>query len=909
MSAARRWAPTVLAACFLFYFGVQFYCDFRRPEPMGAVLLFEGGSQTAVRPQSDPPSGAIVESIAPDSPAARAGLRPSDRIRFAGGRPIATRLDWMAIDANLQPGRPLPLVIRRVDAGGSRDVSTDLILQWGHWADWRSEGGGLLLAIRATQAVSLLLAFVLAAKRPSQAAARRGVWLLATLGIFSIVLPSRFAAVWREIPPPFAQLLWIPFLSNAGVGAVFLTFFASFPRPLVRSRAAWAALWTPIAIGVAWYAWFGVLLIQERAISAAAGDFTLALLAANLAYLVAGVAALAWNYRRLDVNERRRVRVLMLGVTSGTVAAAPLAMGYWFGPRADFAHSSYLSSPVFALGTILILLLPLSLTYAVLRHRLFDVSVIIRIGVRYALARGVLAALMPAIAVAMIADALVHADRPLASIVAARAPMYLALAAAAWIAYRRQRHWLDAIDRRFFREKYDAHHLLRQLAADIRQARSLDRAAPKAVAQIEAALHPEFAAVIVRRAGARQFETLSASPAGRAPAALPASFAVVGLLRVLRKPIELELGESGWIQQQLPAVEAECLRAQGIDLVVPIAMADREVGAPGGEDGPSEVVLALGAKRSEEPYSQEDLLLLTTIADALALLVELGAGEASSDAAQLLAGRYRIDRELGRGGMGTVYAATDTALARAVAVKVMRIEIAGAPGAAARFQREARAAASFAHPNVVTVHDFGMMSGGAQAFLVMELLQGRTLRDALRSDGPIAPRRTLAILEGVCAGVDAAHQLRLVHRDLKPENIFLCVRDDRETAKILDFGIAKALPLNASADQPEFLTGGGLIGTVEYMAPEQLRGEAPSPAWDLWALSVIACEMLAGAHPFAGAPVADAPRLASYRAFVADRLDAIPGGVALFIRALALDPSQRPRSASALFAELSAALG
>jgi len=351
----------------------------------------------------------------------------------------------------------------------------------------------------ATQAVSLLLAFFLAVKRPSQATARRAVWLLATLGIFSIVLPSRFADAWRAIPPPFNLLLWIPFLSNAAVGAIFLTFFASFPRPLLWRRWQWTVLWTPIAIGLAWYARFGALLLRQGDIGATVGDWTMALLAANLLYLIVGVGALVWNYRRLDVSERRRVRVLMIGVTSGAAAGAPLAIAYWTGTRADFAHSSYLASPLFAFGTILILLLPLSLTYAVVRHRLFDVSVIVRIGVRYALARGVLGALMPAIAAAMVVDALLHGDQPLTQIVVSRAWIYLGLAAAAWIAYRRQRNWLEAIDRRFFREKYDAHRLLGELAADIRQARSLDRVAPKAVAQVEAALHPQFASVMIRR--------------------------------------------------------------------------------------------------------------------------------------------------------------------------------------------------------------------------------------------------------------------------------------------------------------------------------------------------------------------------------------------------------------------------
>ena len=914
MTKARRWAPTVLASCFLFYFALQFYCDFWRPEPFGAVLVFDSAS------------GALIESVARDSPASRAGLAAADRILTVDGHAIASRLDWMAIDANIHPDRPMQVVARRADGR----VAAEVTLRWGRWADWWAEGGGLLLAVRATQAVSLLLAFVLAVKRPAQATARRAVWLLATLGIFSIVLPSRFADAWRAIPPPFSLLLWIPFLSNAAVGAIFLTFFASFPRPLLWKRWQWAVLWTPIAIGLTWYARFGALLLRQDDITARVGDLTVALLAANMSYLVVGVAALAWNY------------VLMIGMTSGAAAGAPLAIAYWTGERADFAHSSYLASPLFALGTILILPLPLSLTYAVLRHRLFDVSVIIRLGVRYALARGVLAALMPAIAAAMIVDALAHGDQPLLQVVVSRAWIYLALAAVAWIAYRRQRVWLEAIDRRFFREKYDAHRLLGELAADIRQARSLDRVAPKAVAQIEAALHPQFASVMIRRGDAASFETMAAAPAGRAPSALPASGALVGLMRVLGKPIEIALDDTGWLQQQLPQTETSLLRREGIDLVVPVALGPDRVGGASGDDRP-EVILALGVKRSEEPYSQEDLQLLTTIADSLALPLELAAdGPVASDSLRecpdcgacydthasrcaaegaalvpsplprLLAGRYRIERRLGRGGMGTVYAATDTALERAVAAKVMRLEIAAVSGAVVRFQREARAAASFAHPNVVTVHDFGMMSssgaGLGQAFLVMELLEGRTLRDALRRDGPIASLRTLAILEGVCAGVDAAHDIRLVHRDLKPENIFLAGRAERETAKILDFGIAKTLATAVPPGESDLLTGGGLVGTIEYMAPEQLRGEEPSPGWDVWALAVVAYEMLTGTHPFAGTAIGDAPRLGTYRAFVSDRLAAVPACAAVFTRALALDPGQRPATASAFFADLSAAL-
>jgi hypothetical protein len=143
----------------------------------------------------------------------------------------------------------------------------------------------------------------------------------------------------------------------------------------------------------------------------------------------------------------------------------------------------------------------------------------------------------------------------------------------------------------------------------------------------------------------------------------------------------------------------------------------------------------------------------------------------SVNAPRLLADRYRLERRLGRGGMGTVYVALDTSLDRRVAAKLVREDLVGLPGAAERFQREARAAASFSHPNVVTVHDFGVTGG--HAFLVMELLDGRTLRDTLRIEERIDCQRALAILRDVTAAVEAAHRRQLVHRDLKPENICL----------------------------------------------------------------------------------------------------------------------------------------
>jgi serine/threonine-protein kinase len=217
---------------------------------------------------------------------------------------------------------------------------------------------------------------------------------------------------------------------------------------------------------------------------------------------------------------------------------------------------------------------------------------------------------------------------------------------------------------------------------------------------------------------------------------------------------------------------------------------------------------------------------------------------------RLLTSRYRLERRLGRGGMGTVYKATDISLERSVAVKLIREDLVTSDEAAERFRREAKAAAAFAHPNLVTVHDFGVDSD-TRVFLVMELLEGYTLRQRFEQQKQFATPQVLQIIGGVCAGLEAAHANGLIHRDLKPENIFLVQSGGGEVAKILDFGLAKFLvsPANPAAATVETVAG-VLMGTPQYMSPDQLTGEVASAAWDIWALAVIAYEMLTGAHPF-----------------------------------------------------------
>ncbi len=203
-------------------------------------------------------------------------------------------------------------------------------------------------------------------------------------------------------------------------------------------------------------------------------------------------------------------------------------------------------------------------------------------------------------------------------------------------------------------------------------------------------------------------------------------------------------------------------------------------------------------------------------------------------------GPYEIAAPVAAGGMGEVYRASDPRFGRDVAIKFLPATFARDPDRVSRFEREARAAGSLNHPNILTVHDFGWQNGAP--YLVAELLEGGTLRERLRR-GPIEPGEALAFAIQVARGLAAAHAKGIVHRDLKPDNLFV---SPEGAVKVLDFGLAKLPQPSGSRSEP-----GMLLGTMGYMSPEQIRGEPAGPSSDVFSLGVILYEMLAGRRPFA----------------------------------------------------------
>ncbi|MEU9125572.1 Stk1 family PASTA domain-containing Ser/Thr kinase [Streptomyces sp. NPDC048506] len=259
---------------------------------------------------------------------------------------------------------------------------------------------------------------------------------------------------------------------------------------------------------------------------------------------------------------------------------------------------------------------------------------------------------------------------------------------------------------------------------------------------------------------------------------------------------------------------------------------------------------------------------------------------------QLLDGRYRVQARIAAGGMATVYRAVDTRLDRVLALKVMHPSLATDGAFVERFIREAKSVARLSHPNVVGVFDQG--TDGTYVYLAMEYVAGCTLRDVLRERGALQPRAALDILEPMLAALGAAHRAGLVHRDMKPENVLI---GDDGRVKVADFGLVRAVDTNTTAST------GSVLGTVSYLAPEQLEHGTADARVDVYACGVVLYEMLTGGKPHTGGSVAqvlyqhlheDVRPPSELAPGIAPQLDAL---VAL---ATARDPQQRPQDAVVL---------
>lgn len=268
--------------------------------------------------------------------------------------------------------------------------------------------------------------------------------------------------------------------------------------------------------------------------------------------------------------------------------------------------------------------------------------------------------------------------------------------------------------------------------------------------------------------------------------------------------------------------------------------------------------------------------------------------------------KYRLDARIGFGGMGDVYRALRLLIGDQVAIKILHAAHVSDPKAGERFRREAQAAARLKHPNAVSIYDFGVTSDGL-VYLVMELVEGQSLRQIIKQQGPLAPATVGEITNQICSALQVAHQQNVVHRDLKPDNIMVNVTISGLRVKVLDFGIAKLRDLAAS----DLTVTGNVMGTPHYMSPEQCLGEEIDSRSDLYSLGVVMYQMLTGSLPFNSSTSTavvmqhvnkEPPSLRSIN------LSIPPAVEAVVLRALAKRREDRPQSADALVRELGVAV-
>jgi hypothetical protein len=595
---------------------------------------------------------------------------------------------------------------------------------------------------------------------------------------------------------------------------------------------------------------------------------------------------LARNYWKLpDPLARRRLRWVALGIG---LSVLPIALGI----------SAQLVLPVFGVarsaervqnfvdtfGSFFQALGPITLTYAIIKHKILGIRVAIRIGIQYLLAKNVLRLILylPFIAIAI--DLALHPNEQLREFLLHKSWWFYAfLIISASLSLRYHKRMTAWVDRKFFRSAYEEEVILSELIDNMHACEKADEVARIVAEELRRTLQPSSISVLCRKEAPGRFTV-------GYPHDSPIALEFRGILNE-RMQSALESHRSARSFPELAAT------VEGSGSTSSESMRNTLLTPVNSATGQLLGVLLLGDKKSEEPYSARDCKLLQAVATQMGLVLEMlalrervreegrvrvevlgrldereiqlvmecpecgrcytkPATVCSADGANLgltlpiervIDGKYRLERRIGAGGMGAVYEATDLRLDRTVAVKVMTGRLFGNHAALRRFEREARAVARLQHNNIVAIHDFGSLRGDG-AYLVMQRIDGKSWRMELKRSGRIRPARAAVWFDQLCDAMSCAHSNGVIHRDLKPENLLISnTPDGMDKITVLDFGLAKLHTFHNP--QLDLTTGTHVVGTYGYMSPEQRAGEPADARTDVYSIAVITVETLSKQRP------------------------------------------------------------
>lgn len=773
--------------------------------------------------------------------------------------------------------------------------------------------------------MALGVGLVLANRRDARAAWLGGVLILAGVP-FSTPLLQPSSAAWLSYIRPdafIAALLWsflarfpTEFPSRTSRSIVRLAIAAAALAGLWCAVATVVALWVPADAGWSWLTSFGD------------GPGTTLYWPTILGFTAPAFPVLLWRTATAEPAVRRRMQLFVAGLLAGF---APFTVEVLIEESVP-AYKAWAYSPEVApwIGGVIfgaLAIVPFVTAYSVLFDRVVDVRVVLRAAAQYVLARytivGVTLVPFAALAVFLVD----HRAEPIVSLVTGARPLLLGtVIATGLVSLRLRSRWLNVLDVRYFRESYDAHEVLGRVVA--LQSTNAERLADGVCQEIAQTFHADAHVFLADDA-----RTALRHVGGQLPPIATGS-RLLEMVVADRRPMDVDVDDPQSLLSRLPEDERQWLRSAQVEMLISLPRAS------GGLEG----VLALTSKRSGLPFSTDDRRLLSAIGSVASLAfeslrlrttsptpVEPAAREcvqclrlSSSDTERcdcggnlvkahvpyVLRGNFRLKQRIGAGGMGVVYKAVDLSLRRTVAIKALPR---ATPDLVTRLRREARAMAAVSHPNLAVIH--GVETWQGMPFLVEEYLGGGTLTQRLAVARP-SLRETLDLGLTLAGVLQHMHASGLVHCDIKPSNIGFT---QHGVMKLLDFGLARATrdlrapsassdsAYDAQSGDSHLESAGSWFGTPHYMSPEAARGEPVAPSFDLWALTVVLYESMAGTRPFRGK---DAWELLSRISTepapdIRDAWPEAPAAVAAFFEAaLSPDVHRRPHDAGAFAAAL-----